>query len=594
MEHVYCIVARMKECGNMRNTTDKIRFRKDGSRRKSIRYRIIFLISAVILLLLLALFFSSWYSAKVVRQQVVNTNKKLLSLYMNQVDEAFEDVENYWVGLQMSNDFTMSERKDESIAYYTAQQRLKKSMENAIPSYSYMDTLFVYFKDADVYMDAAKYSVSGSVRTAVKNQIREMVSDNVPKEKKGKWFGISVDGEYFLIKFFSLRSAYMGGYVRVTELLEKIRQAGFDKAEYLAFFQNDGRELGDSAPVPDRPLQLKDQGSFRMTAGGGEKYLVLSHPSRRGDYSLVFMAREKQFLGELQSLNALFLWLILGISVFLIFFAAVIKRWLIRPLDELTDAMKKLGEGDLEVRLEQDGDCEEFLAVNKTFDHMIQQIKMLKIDVYEEKMQRQKAELQYLKLQINPHFYINCLNVINSLSMVGRNELIQKMTKYLGIHLRYTMEGNTLDSLRKETEYVENYVKIQELRFGDSICTHFDIQDRALDVRVPPLILQTFIENAVKYQAVPGEPCNIYLKIRYEEENRGIRIEIWDDGDGFAEDVLKCLQDGSRIVDEKGEHYGISNVVQRIGLLYQGNGRITFSNHPETGGAFIVMRLPDL
>ena len=573
------------------------------TRRKSIRFRFILLVVTAIGILVAMMFFNNMYAMQIVREQVTDTNAKLLTLYMNRLDDAFEDVGNYWVGLQTSNNFLASQRDDDSVSYHTALARLKMDMENAIPSYGYTDALFVYFRESDTYMDAAKYNLEGSTRTELKEKIKELVEAEVPQEMQGNWFGVETGGEYYLIRFFRVRQNYMGGYVRVTERLKKIRSDGFGEADYLAFCQNDGQELGNELPALKEPLSLDERRSYDTLEGENTRYLMLAQSSRCGDYSLVAMIRENQVVGALQSMQKLFVWLLVGVVIFLFLVTAVVKRWLILPLDNLTTAMRRLGQGDLNIRLERNVDCEEFSVVNQTFDHMIEQIKTLKIDVYEEKVrhqkekvQRQKAELQYMKLQINPHFYINCLNVIQSLSLMKRNELVQKMTAYLSNHLRYTLEGNTLDFLWKEVDYVKNYLKIQEMRFGDSIATHFDIDERAKDVLVPPLILQTFVENTIKYQVVPGEVRNIYIRIQwdFEWEIPGIRLEIWDDGEGFSEKVLNCLEKDIRIFDENGEHYGIGNVCQRMKLLYHGKEQVSFSNHPETGGAYIVMRIPKL
>ena len=114
------------------------------------------------------------------------------------------------------------------------------------------------------------------------------------------------------------------------------------------------------------------------------------------------------------------------------------------------------------------------------------------------------------------------------------------------------------------------------------------------EVKVPPLILQTFVENTVKYQVVAGERTEIYIVVCRCDEPREdyISIEIWDSGEGFSRDVLEKLNDGQKLIDEKGEHYGIRNVISRLHLIYKGKEKITFDNHWETGGAYIMMELP--
>lgn len=560
------------------------------NKKKSIRSRIIFLVSTVVAVLLLLLFLDNVYAIQVVREQAFDTNAKLLSLYMNRLDDSFEDVENYLVGLYSSNSFISTIRTDSSLEYYKAEALLKKDLDTALPSYSFTDGLFVYYSEAGIYIDSVKYDMAGTARSSIKANIRELVDQGFPEEKKGVWFGIRAEGDYYLIRFFHIGSIYVGGYVRVSKLVEKIRRDGFGDAEYLAFCQNNGKELGKELPKLEKKLQLGERRTHITALGGNTRYLVLSQPSRCGNYSLVAMIRENQVIGALKALHNLLAVLIAGILLFLTGLTFIVKRWLIQPLDRLTDAMKSLGDGNFEVRINQNVDCEEFAAVNQTFDKMTEQIRTLKIDVYEQKVRRQKAELQYLKLQVNPHFYINCLDVIHSLSIMKRNELVQQMTTYLGNHLRYTLEGNTLDYLWKEVDYVKNYLKIQQLRFGDSLNTSFQVEDQAQDILVPPLIIQTFVENAIKYQVVPGEHRQLFIEVHYENER--VSIEIWDDGDGFPDWVLECLKEDRKIYDQKGEHYGIRNVRQRMELLYHGEEQISFQNHPAMKGAYVKINVP--
>ena len=257
--------------------------------------------------------------------------------------------------------------------------------------------------------------------------------------------------------------------------------------------------------------------------------------------------------------------------------------------------MKSLRDGNLDTRLPEKEPCAEFRMVNETFNDMAVNIKKLKIGVYEEKMLRQQSELQYMKLQVNPHFYINCLNIIHNLSIMKKNDLICEMTGYLGNHLRYTMEGNTLDHLSREIEYVKNYIRIQELRFGKSLKVFMEIEPGTEEVMVPPLVIQTFLENTVKYQVVAGTLTEVYIIVCWAEcpEDHRIRIEIWDNGKGFPQNILDNLQDGKRVIDERGEHYGIRNVCTRLHLIYGGKEKIQLANHEETGGAWIILELPD-
>ena len=110
---------------------------------------------------------------------------------------------------------------------------------------------------------------------------------------------------------------------------------------------------------------------------------------------------------------------------------------------------------------------------------------------------------------------------------------------------------------------------------------------------MPPLVIQTFVENTVKYEVVPGEETLIYIVISWEDETRSrILIEIWDDGGGYPEEVIQTLMSGQKIWRDGRERFGIRNLMNRIQLIYGERGSIRIGNHPETGGASVTISLP--
>ncbi|MGN6715358.1 sensor histidine kinase [Anaerocolumna jejuensis] len=561
---------------------------------KSIRFRIIFVVFSIVFVLLLILLFSNIYAINVVRKQAAGTNQKMLKMYMNRVDDVFKNVENYWVGLQLSENMATIEYTDNEVNYYTAQARMKRDMENVLPTYGFIDNLFVYFSGKDTFIDAVKFDISGREQKYIRKMIKTAVEDETTLlNNKGKWFGMEVNGDYYLVRILRVNNIYMGGCAKVDKLVQKFRSDGFGEMEYITFCDNSGKEYGNSL-MEFKSLLLNDQNKPYNIVGEGKKFLLLSANSKCGNYSMVALIRDNNILEGLASIQHFIRLLYLFQVIFLMVFILAMRNWIIKPMDLLIRAMKSLGSGNLEVRLKSNKVCDEYIILNNTFDTMSEQIKSLKIDIYEEKEQRQKAELQYLKLQVNPHFYINCLNVIHNLSLMEKNNLVQEMTTYLGNHLRYTMEGNSLDCLYKEINYVKNYLRIQELRFLNSIVCSFDIDNSTLDVMVPPLIIQTFIENTVKYQVVAGEITEIFIKVNscIYKDTPFISIEVWDSGEGYPDHILDYLKNKKRIFDEKGEHFGIYNVRQRLNLIYQDMAIISFANHELTGGAYVKILIP--
>lgn len=134
--------------------------------------------------------------------------------------------------------------------------------------------------------------------------------------------------------------------------------------------------------------------------------------------------------------------LILGsVFVFLILFQALLlQRQVLKPVSVITCGMQSLRQGNFGVTLPVPEIRNEFSDMTVTFNFMSSEIQNLKMKLYEEKLDKARMELDYLTLQIKPHFYLNCLNVIYSLNLSGRTELVSQMTSYLMIYFRYLFQ----------------------------------------------------------------------------------------------------------------------------------------------------------
>ena len=166
----------------------------------------------------------------------------------------------------------------------------------------------------------------------------------------------------------------------------------------------------------------------------------------------------------------------------------------------MVEAMRRIQGGNLELRMEADPTSNEFAIVDSTFNSMIARIRDLKIAVYEEQLNAQRAELKQLQLQIKPHFYLNSLNGIYHLAQMREYSLIQEMTQNLVDYFRYMIKTNaSFVSLGDELRHVRTYHRIQEMRLAGEHRLFIDAPDEAMTASVPPLLVQTFVENSSKY-----------------------------------------------------------------------------------------------
>lgn len=205
--------------------------------------------------------------------------------------------------------------------------------------------------------------------------------------------------------------------------------------------------------------------------------------------------------------------------------------------------------------------------------------------------------MNYLQLQIRTHFFLNCLNTIYSMAQTQLYEEIMKMSMITSNYFRYIFQ-NTQDlvPVKNELEHIKNYMEIQKMRYGDTFSYEIHAEEGTENIRIPPILIQTFIENAIKHSNTFDDPIIIRTDIAWMtaggNSHENIQIQVMDTGCGFSEDILQSLNSAIPLEPQNGHRIGITNAIQRLNLLYgQGEAVITFSNLP-SGGACVTILLP--
>ena len=140
-----------------------------------------------------------------------------------------------------------------------------------------------------------------------------------------------------------------------------------------------------------------------------------------------------------------------------------------------------------------------------------------------------------LRYQLNPHFLFNTLNSISTLVLLKQTERANAMLARLSSFLRYTLanEPTAKVTLAQEVETLKLYLEIEKMRFEDRLRPHFRIEPETIGARLPSLLLQPLIENAIKYAVTPAEN-GADIWITATREGQAVRIEVADNGDGIG------------------------------------------------------------
>jgi len=210
---------------------------------------------------------------------------------------------------------------------------------------------------------------------------------------------------------------------------------------------------------------------------------------------------------------------------------------------------------------------------------------LLEIEIRQrEKLEGQasSAQLAMLRYQLNPHFLFNTLNSISTLVLLKQTERANAMLARLSSFLRYTLanEPTAKVTLAQEVETLKLYLEIEKMRFEDRLRPHFKIESETIGARLPSLLLQPLIENAIKYAVTPAENgADIWLTA--VREGQAVRIEVADNGNGHGAELAASPSTG----------VGLANIRDRLSQAYGGAHRFETKEN-ERGGFSVIVEIP--
>lgn len=235
------------------------------------------------------------------------------------------------------------------------------------------------------------------------------------------------------------------------------------------------------------------------------------------------------------------------------------------PLQTLSSHMRAIEAGDFTNRVEINSN-DEIGQLGRRYNHMADSIENLIEQVYKMEISQKQAEIEYLKMQINPHFLYNTLDTISWMARMEDKDDIAQVTTALAELLRATIKQNSFITVREELKSVRNYVFIQEYRFGDKIRVCYDIDGTVRDYVIPNFILQPLVENAIIHGLEPKLTWG-KLTIGSYIEGDHLHFRVTDDGIGMNAQAVEKLYEECLCQDSKNS-IGIKNVYLRLHNYY--------------------------
>lgn len=299
------------------------------------------------------------------------------------------------------------------------------------------------------------------------------------------------------------------------------------------------------------------------------------------DYYIVSAIDKEKISSQLQPTRVLMDLVLLIILIFIFLIIMILFHNMMAPLNKLYLFIKSIGEGNhknLKQPLNLEG-SKEITTLSSEFNRMFTEINTLNAQLfkttthlYEIELEKNNAEIAHLRSQINPHFLYNTLESMRGMALEQNMTPIADMCFNMGKIFRYSIKGTTIVPLTEEISIVKSYLNIQSARFTERFETLYNIAPDTQQLKVPKMILQPLIENAIFHGLEPKLSAGIIYIGSISLPHDLLKIIIQDDGVGIPQSTLATLQEFLTNTTHSNldtiTHLGILNVHNRIRLLY--------------------------
>lgn len=541
-------------------------------RKKSFTRDIIVYTVIITVLLFSVLVFYTASTVVAVRDELMRSSENFLQLYGNElkgrIDQADRTLKN--VLTQNSRDISLLKSGDETTRYH-ASQSIFNFIDELSKNETSVDMLVVADKEYDICLDAQAVPMNLGQRTELRDFTKASTIDS---SISARWYFENVGNTRYLIKIYAYNGRSVAAFINADSFLASIPVGDYEK-QIMLLSDASG---STSALQTDQDVELVlDKPADQY---GEATWLRLAYPIVPNEIVLHSVIELNLFnqlrFSMIAAVAMIFMPLLLSI-----FLLRSVKREITSPMHVMTDEMKRINDGEYEVRMDGEFSSVEFTMLQRTFNKLMDEIIGLKLKSYEKMIELQDAELKYIRLQLRPHFFLNAMSTISSLSSQGKNAQIKQYIDALSRNIRYMFKsGLHTVPIREELRHVENYLEMQELKYPDCVFHFIEIAPDLEYWPIPQMLIHTYVENEFKYAVSIEKSLTLLIKAartEYKGEEM-LMIEIEDDGQGYPEDVLQTLNQPDAKPTATGHRIGLWSVRRMMELMYERSDLLSFEN----------------
>ena len=345
------------------------------------------------------------------------------------------------------------------------------------------------------------------------------------------------------------------------------------------FVSKENKNLMEEAKKSGKGMQVKEKELYLVSS------LSMEMPGTVWNYTSVTPMTTLTLENKRMQKSALIV--LAANSAVLLLGTFFIMRGFTAPVKELVRAMKEHEKGS-KSHLQLNTNTKEMLMFQDAFNDMTERINVLFDGIVEKHKVVRKMELNILQAQIKPHFLYNTLNDISALVLSDRKREAYEVLKAFSSYYRKVLgKGEEFVTLAEEIDLVSKYLLIQNVRFSNIFHVQYEIDESLCSVKVPKLVLQPLVENAIYHGIRPLKREGMIVLSVQRGEDGNVLLGVRDDGVGMTEEQIETLL-GNRTIKESENGFGLAGTIERIRLYYDNEQAVSIQSEPGQGTSIII------
>jgi two-component system sensor histidine kinase YesM len=527
------------------------------------------------------------YSIQVVNQVVRNVKVELMRLENDTIDVGFSQI----VQTTLSNYGKISEWE-----VFNAQETIRETLVKKFSSLHDVSDVLLFTRKKEIIYGYGDKGFKLNLKSDFRDELlREIQAKNgVPVWKvSGPGDEIHlvsrvIDAENGIIVGRAIKSLYEGEYIgavviRTYERFFSDIYQEIDLGEGAEVFIIDSQGAVVSSRTPAIPIKGRyldgplmagiqanhQQGKNVFNLQIEEKpYMVAFSPIEDPGWYVVTTIPYSYLNIESGRIRTRIMFLGIGCFLLAVLLSVLFTKSISKPLNKLIQAINEVKKGNLSVHI-VDPHTDEIAEVTQNFNTMVKEIQHLLDDIKNTEAQKREAELKALQAQINPHFLSNILNTAKILANAQKAENLESLLTSLIQLLQLSMgKEEEWITVRKEIEYLQNYLNLQEFRYFNKFQVHFEIEPEIMDQKLPKFLLQPILENSVIHGIGPKKGPGV-IEVKGFAYDGKMTFTVSDDGIGMSPETVEKIIRGEN--GDSRNHFcgiGIKNVHERIQLYF--------------------------